>query len=137
MASEYVTFDDLVRFHREVIAPDLDARMDAKLSAFEARLDAKLDQKLDAKLDAKLDEKLAPMAHHIISLETRMERGFDRLQEQIVETRREMHAGFDDLYARFDELSTEFDASKGGLRRVEERVDRHEARVMRLEKKAR
>jgi hypothetical protein len=27
MKSKYVTFEDLVRFHREVIAPDLDARL--------------------------------------------------------------------------------------------------------------
>jgi hypothetical protein len=141
MASEYVTFEDLVRFHREVILPDLDRMLDAKLDAkLDARLgvfETRMDAKLDAKLDAKFDAKLLPLATTIVRLETRMEEGFNRLHDQIIDTRREMQEGFDDLYARFDELSTDFDASKGGLRRVEQRVDRHEARIARLEKKAR
>ncbi len=120
MASEYVTFDDLVRFHREVILPDLDRMLDAKL---------------DEKLDAKFDERLSPLARAIVSLETRMEEGFNRLHDQIVDTRREMHAGFDDLYARFDELSVDYVSMKGGLKRVEKRTDVLETRVTRLEKK--
>jgi hypothetical protein len=108
MPSEYVTFEDLVRFHREVIAPDLDARMDAKL---------------------------APMARQIVSLETRMEEGFNTLHEAIMNTRREMHAGFDDLYSRFDELSVDFVAMKGGLRRVETRTDALESRTGVLEER--
>lgn len=118
MASEYVTFDDLVRFHRDVIAPHLEAV-------------------LDAKLDAKLDERLTPMAQQISRQISRLDDRLDSIHGELQATRREMHEGFDGLHARFDELSTDFDASKGGLRRVEKRVDRHEARILRLEKNVR
>jgi chromosome segregation ATPase len=40
--SNYVTFEDLVRFHQEVIAPDLDRRMDERLASMEDRFEARM-----------------------------------------------------------------------------------------------
>jgi hypothetical protein len=93
--SKYVTFEDLVRFHREVIAPDLDRRMDGRLS---------------------------PIIRHLLALDEKMDAMRDELKGDIAVTRNQMLTNFDGVYAKLDLLAVEFDATKGGLRRVEERL---------------
>ena len=122
MASEYVTFEDLVRFHREVIAPDLDARLEARLGPITEQLAS-----VDARSMRLLDE--------VMHLRHRLETGMNWLYDEIVDTRRDANTHFDRLYKRLDSISSDFDASKAGLRRVEERGEDHEGRITRLEKR--
>ncbi len=74
--SQYVTFEDLVRFHREVIAPDLDARLDARLAPLAREIFA-LQNKMDS-LDQKVDR------HHLEVLD-RFDHVYARLDEISVE----------------------------------------------------
>ena len=97
MASKYVTFEDLVRFHQEVIAPDLDRRMGAKL-----------------------DAKLAPVLREISSLHDIT----NALDEKMERIHREVLTHFDDVYDRLNSMSIEYTALKGGLRRVEDRLSK-------------
>lgn len=131
--SKYVTFDDLVRFHKEVIAPDLDARMDAKLASLEERLDAKFDAKLDAKLDARLaplatkrdvDDIRTLLAAVTVSLQGTMEAGFHAVSEEAARNKREVIDHFDGVYTRLETMAQEYTALNGGLRRVEKRLSK-------------
>jgi len=117
MASEYVTFEDLVRFHKEVIAPDLDARMDARMASIDARF---------VSIDARLDR----MTTAMVSIEFGMQEGFNTLHDEIVQTRRDMFTNFDQLWTRFDRVSSDFDPLKQGLRDVETRVTRLENKLL-------
>lgn len=101
MKSKYVTFEDLVRFHQEVIAPDLDAR-------------------LDAKLDAKLDARFGPLAREIFALQDKM----DSIDEKVDRHHLVVLDRFDHVYSRLDEISVEYTALKGGLQRVEKRLSK-------------
>jgi hypothetical protein len=108
----------------------MESRMDARLGAMESRMDARLgamDARLDA-MDARLDARLTPVVRHILALEQRMESGFTMLQDQIVDSRRDMLTHFDEVYSRLDRLSVDFDVTKGGLRGLEERVTALEKR---------
>jgi len=158
MASEYVTFDDLVRFHKEVIAPDLDARMDARMASIDGRMtsidarmssmdarissmdgrmtsmDARFDR-IDTRLeqmdrrhdqtDARLDRLITAM----VSMEFRMQEGFNTVHDEIVQTRRDMFTNFDQLWTRFERISADFDPLRQGLRDAETRVTRLEKKI--------
>ena len=122
MASEYVTFDDLVRFHKEVIAPDLDARLDARLAPIAEQLSS-------------LDARSMRMADELMHLRSRLDTGLNWLYDEIVDTRRDMLSHFDRIYKKFDDVASEMDSSKGALLRVEDRTNDHEIRITRLETK--
>ena len=127
--SKYVTFDDLVRFHKEVIAPDLDARMDAKLASLEERLDTKLDAKLDARLaplatKRDVDDIRTLLAAVTVSLQGTMEAGFHAMSEEAAQNKREVIDHFDGVYTRLETMAQEYTALNGGLRRVEKRLSK-------------
>lgn len=105
MAGEYVTFEDLVRFHREVIAPDLEARLapiarqiasiDAKVTSVDARvgsLDARVGSldgrvgSLDASVGS-LDAKVGSLDAKVDALAERLDEGIDAVLENTDEVR--------------------------------------------------
>jgi hypothetical protein len=97
--SKYVTFEDLVRFHQEVIAPDLDRRMDARL-----------------------DARLSPIVQQLTALDDKIDRGLAAVRGELADTRADMLTHFDILYTRLDRMATEHDALDGVVKRLETRV---------------
>lgn len=160
MASEYVTFEDLVRFHREVIAPDLDARMDARLAPIarqiegvETRLGGRIDS-LDAKVDAldakvgSLDAKVGSLDAKVDALGERLDDGIDAVLESaddvrslfagaVVSLQSSMEAGFrsvrDDASQNRLEVLNNFDAVFGRLHHLATEYTALKAGVERVE----
>ena len=110
--SKYVTFEDLVRFHREVVVPDLDARFGKIDERFE-----KIDQRF-----VDVDRRFESVALDLGRLNDRI----DTVEQKAEERHLQVLENFDGVYQRLDELSIEYQACKGGLKRLEERVTKLE-----------
>ena len=114
--SKYVTFDDLVRFHREVIGPDLDARFGRVEGAIRASSD-----RTDTRFDS-VDTRFGMVARQLGVLSDHI----DAVEQKANERHDAILANFTEVYGRILWLAKEFEPVNLGLRRVEARVTKLE-----------
>ena len=161
MASQIVTFEDLARFHREVIVPDLERRLDEQLDRklgeqFDRRLgeqfDRKLDEQLDRKLSEQFDRRLGEQFERKLDeqLDRKLSEQFDRrltplaaeigsLRQEFGELRDDVRSEITglrhDMLTHFDAVYTRLDSMAVEQTALKGGLRRVEDRVTRLERK--